>query len=117
MERKLASIQVVAEVKDIPNADKIEVCSVLGWKVVSRKGEFKVGDRVIYLEIDSLLPFTPWSEFLRDKKNPDKPIRLRSVKLRGQVSQGLLLPLSILSQYGEIAYENGMLKKLIIKQE
>lgn len=48
------------------------------------------------MEIDSVLPFAPWSDFLKDKKNPDKPIRLRSIKLRGQTSQGLLLPLSIL---------------------
>jgi len=96
--RKLASIQVIKEINSIPDADQIEVCSILGWKVVSRKGEFKVGDLVIYLEIDSLLPVSPWSDFLKSKNHPDKPIRLRSVKLRGQVSQGLLLPLSILPE-------------------
>lgn len=51
--RKLASIQVIKEINSIPDADQIEVCSILGWKVVSRKGEFKVGDLVIYLEEDA----------------------------------------------------------------
>lgn len=106
MERKLATIQTIKDIQPIPNADKIDVCSVLGWKVVSRKGEFKVGEQAIYLEIDSLLPFTSWSEFLRDQKNPEKPIRLRSKKLRGQVSQGLLLPLSILPETIHI-YQEG----------
>lgn len=88
MERKLAHIEVIAGLKEIPGADKIEVAQVLGWECVVKKGEFKVGDRVIYIEVDSIVPEKPEFEFLRDRK-----FRVRTIKLRGQVSQGLVLPL------------------------
>lgn len=91
MERKLASIQKVLDIQPIPNADAIEVLTVLGWKVVAKKGEFKVGDLVVYFEVDSILKERPEVEFLR-KSN----FRIKTIKLRGQVSQGLCLPLSIL---------------------
>src|SRR4051812_38000935 len=63
--RKLASIQTVNAVEPIPNADAIEKVRVLGWWVVSRKGEHGPGDRLVYCEIDSLLPERPEFEFLR----------------------------------------------------
>jgi len=95
--RKLASIQRIIDVQPIPGADAIEVCSVLGWKVVTRKGEFKPGILCVYIEIDSLLPRAPWNEFLWKKGDEDKPVyRLRTIKLRGQISQGLVLPISVL---------------------
>lgn len=105
--RKLASIQTVTSIEPIPNADAIERIRVLGWTVVGKKGEFREGDRVIYCEIDSLLPERPEFEFLR--AGSFKPaiveggqelqragFRIRTIKLRGQVSQGLCLPLSLL---------------------
>src|SRR5215203_184101 len=63
--RKLASIQTVNAVEPIPNADAIEKIRVLGWWIVAKKGEHKPGDRVLYCEIDSLLPERPEFEFLR----------------------------------------------------
>jgi len=97
MERKLASIQKIISLDPIPEADKIEKATVLGWEVVVEKGIHKVGDLVVYFEIDSLLPKKSWSEFLfRDKDKSDR-YRLKTVKLKGQVSQGLIVPLSILS--------------------
>src|SRR6185436_4978944 len=100
MERKLASIQKVLEVNPIPNADAIEVLTVLGWKVVAKKGEFKVGDLVVYFEVDSILKESPEIEFLR-KSN----FRIKTIKLRGQVSQGLCLPLSILFGLVELPHD------------
>ena len=88
MDRKLATIQVISELKPIPNADKIEVAVVKGWECVVKKGEFTVGQKIIYCEIDSVLPEKPEYEFLRDRK-----FRIRTIKLRGQVSQGLVLPI------------------------
>jgi RNA ligase (TIGR02306 family) len=95
--RKLASIRVIDSIGPIEGADAIEVATVGGWKVVVKKGEFAVGDLAVYLEIDSWVP-TELAPFLSKGKEPRefegiKGERLRTVKLRGQLSQGLLLPL------------------------
>ena len=63
--RKLASIQTVNALEPILNADAIERMRILGWWVVVKKGEFRPGDKVVYCEIDSLLPERPEFEFLR----------------------------------------------------
>ena len=97
--RKLASIQKIKELSPIKGADRIEVAKILGWEVVVKKGEFKVGDFCIYFEIDSILPDKPWCSFLKNKDKPEKPIRLKTIRLRGQLSQGLALPLNILDEY------------------
>ncbi|QEL19045.1 RNA ligase (ATP) [Limnoglobus roseus] len=100
--RTLASVQTVNAVEPIPNADAIEKVRVLGWWVVSKKGEHKPGDKLVYCEIDSLLPERPEFEFLRASSfkpaRDDVPagFRIKTVKLRGQVSQGICFPLSLL---------------------
>jgi len=96
MERQLASIQKILKLEAIEGADKIELATILGWQVVVKKGEFKVDDLCIYFETDSLIPFTPWSEFLF-KNGRTGTVRLKTVKLRGQISQGLALPTSIIT--------------------
>jgi len=100
MERKLASIRKIKEILPIEGADVIEIAVVDGWKVIAKKDEYKPGDLCIYCEIDSFLPIREEFEFLRKssfKKMGDlEGFRLRTIKLRGQVSQGLLLPLSVL---------------------
>ncbi len=100
MERKLATIRKVSEIRPIKDADKIELAKVDGWQCVVRKGEFNEGDRGIYFEIDSFLPIYPIYEFLRKgcyKKLSDgtEGFRLKTIRLRKQLSQGLLLPLSL----------------------
>jgi RNA ligase (TIGR02306 family) len=100
--RKLASVQRVNAVEPIPGADAIERIRVLGWWVVAKKGEYRQGDRIVYVEIDALLPELPAFEFLRASSfkpaHDELPagFRIRTVKLRGQVSQGICFPLSIL---------------------
>ncbi len=90
MERKLASIQKIVDLQPIEGADKIEVATVLGWHIVVSKSEnHKVGDLICYIEVDSQCPETPMFEFLKDRK-----YRVRTIKLRKQVSQGLVIPLS-----------------------
>lgn len=101
MERKLASIRKITDIQPIPDADSIEVVVVGGWKVVTKKGEFSVGDLCVYCEIDSFLPILSQYEFLRKSSykklsTGEEGFRLRTIKLRGQVSQGLVLPLSVL---------------------
>jgi len=106
--RKLASIQRIKDLQPIPDADKIEVAVILGWKIVTKKGEFKIGDYCVFFEIDSLLQPKEWNSFLHDKKDPTKKIRLRTVKLRGQVSQGLAIPLSVIPETAEVVATDGM---------
>jgi RNA ligase (TIGR02306 family) len=101
MDRKLASVQQIAELYPINGADRIEVALIKSWKVVVKKGEFKKGDLCVYFEIDSFLPIREEFEFLRAssyKKFDDgeEGFRLRTVKLRGQISQGLALPLDVI---------------------
>lgn len=91
--RKLVSIQTIRELNPIEGADAIEVAKVLGWSVVVKKDEFKVGEKVVYAEIDSVFPDKEEFEFLRKGK-----FRIRTIKLRGQVSQGICFPLSILPE-------------------
>lgn len=95
--RKMASIRSIDNIEPITGADSIEVATVGGWKVVVKKGEFKTNDLVVYLEIDSWVP-TSLAPFLSKGKEPKvfngvEGERLQTVKLRGQISQGLLLPI------------------------
>jgi RNA ligase (TIGR02306 family) len=101
MERKLASIRIISDIQEIQGADMIELAIVDGWKVVVAKNVgHKVGDMVVYCEIDSFLPIKEEFEFLRKssykKMNDQEGFRLRTIKLRGQVSQGLILPIHTL---------------------
>lgn len=92
MERKLVSIQVIDSVAPIEGADQIEQARVMGWTVVIKKGEFRPGDRCVFFEIDSILPDgAPWAEFMRVRN-----FRVKTLKLRGVLSQGLALPVDIL---------------------
>ena len=99
--RKLASIQRIWKIEPIEGADKIELAHVLGWQCVVKKGEFKKGDFGIYFEVDSFLPIKPEFEFLRNSSYKKSELmgegfKLRTQKIRGEISQGLLLPIDIL---------------------
>jgi RNA ligase (TIGR02306 family) len=98
--RKLASIRRIDELKPIDGADAIECAVIGGWSVVVKKGEFTVGELAIYFEIDSWIP-VELAPFLSKGKEPRvfegvAGERLKTIKLRGQLSQGLLLPYGIL---------------------
>lgn len=97
--RKLATIRTISEIRPIEGADAIECAVVDGWTVVVKKGEFEVGDLAIYCEIDSWIP-TELAPFLSKGTEPReyngvKGERLKTIRLRGQLSQGLLLPTHI----------------------
>lgn len=93
MERKLASIQLIKSLTPIEGADAIEKATVLGWELVVKKGDFQVGDHAVYMEIDSVLPDRPEFEFLRPRG-----FRIKTIRLKKQVSQGIAFPLSILPE-------------------
>ena len=97
MSRKLASIQRIWKIEPIEGADRIELAHVLGWQCVVNKGQFQPMDLAVYFEVDSFLPIRPEFEFLRISSYRKTDImgegfRLRTMKFRGQISQGLLLP-------------------------
>ena len=98
--RKMATIRKIDAINPIPDADAIEVATVGGWKVVVKRGEFTVGQLAVYCEVDSFIP-SSIAPFLTKPGHFSKSYndiigeRLRTVKLRGQLSQGLLLPSSI----------------------
>ena len=89
--RKLASVQRIKTLDPIAGADAIERATVLGWQLVVKKGEFKVGELCVYCEVDCVMPDAPGFEFLKSRG-----MRIRTVRLRGQISQGICFPLSIL---------------------
>jgi RNA ligase (TIGR02306 family) len=108
MERKLATIQRIREIRPIDGADAIELAIINNWQVVVAKNVgHKVGDWIVYCEIDSFLPIREEFEFLRKssyKKMVDgsEGFRLKTIKLRGQISQGLVLPISVLEGQDEM---------------
>jgi RNA ligase (TIGR02306 family) len=123
MERKLASIRKITGIFPIENADSIELAVVGGWNVVVAKNVgHKVGDLVVYCEIDSFLPIRPEYEFLRKssykKMGDQEGFRLKTIKLRGQISQGLILPIrevqlqnvDLLSEGMDVTKELGIVK-------
>jgi RNA ligase (TIGR02306 family) len=111
--RKLASIQRIKDLEPIEGADAIEKATVLGWQLVVKKGEFQVGDLCIYVEIDSILPEKPAYEFLRNKN-----FRIKTIRLRGQISQGICFPLDFLPTDFEIIEDKDCTEILeIIKYE
>ncbi len=104
--RKLASIQRVWDIEAIEGADKIELAHVLGWQCVVNKGQFKKMDKAVYFEVDSFLPLRREYEFLRSNSYRNSNIlgegyKLRTMRFRGKISQGLLLPVSYFPELSE----------------
>lgn len=98
--RKLVTIQEIAGVRPIEGADAIELVLIMGWQCVAKKGEFKKGEFCVYFEVDSYLPLDERYEFLRrtSYRNNDymgEGFRVKTITFRGELSQGLALPLSL----------------------
>lgn len=89
--RKLVTIREIKDLQPIEGADFIELATIDGWYVIVKKGDFTVGDKCIYAEIDSVFPETEEFEFLRPKR-----FRIKTIKMRGCISQGIAFPMSIL---------------------
>lgn len=92
--RELATVQRILSLEPIEGADKIEVATILGWHVVVQKGLHKVDDLVVYVEVDSVLPERPEFEWMRPYD-----FRVKTIRLRGQISQGIILPIRDLPGY------------------
>jgi RNA ligase (TIGR02306 family) len=97
--RRLATTQIISEIKPIPDADAIELVVIKGWQCVAKKGEFKAGDLCVYFEVDSFLPIEGRYEFLRkssyrNNEYMGEGFRIKTIRLRGEISQGLALPVA-----------------------
>lgn len=86
-----ATIQKIINVKPVENSDFLDVVKVLGWDVVTKRNQFKTGDMCVYIALDSVVPNKPEFVFLEKDK-----FQIKSKKLRGQISQGIVFPLDIL---------------------
>jgi RNA ligase (TIGR02306 family) len=95
---QLTKIVKITELNPIDGADRIERATVLGWSVVVRKAIHKVGDTVLFVFPDSKIP----KKFLDESYEGDEKVRLKTVKMKGQYSAGLILPLSVLPQDTEL---------------
>lgn len=118
--RKLARIETIIAVNPIPEADAIELVTVQGWQCVAKKGEFKPGDLGVYFEIDSFLPLISQFEFLKSrgvKKLYDgsEGIRLKTMRFRGALSQGLMLPLNLFPELAGLEVGTDVTEKLGVK--
>lgn len=123
--RKLATIQTIKNIAPISGADMIETISFnkIGWKCVAKKGEFEIGQKCVYFEIDSFLPIEDKYEFLRKSSyqkmyTGQEGFQLKTIELRKQVSQGLALPLSLFPELLDKEEGDDVSKELnVIKYE
>lgn len=108
--RKLASVQRVNEITPAKGLDKLELVSVVGWNSLAPKGMYKVGDKVVYFEPDSLLA-NNYGVPLKEDKNTGL-YRVRSQKIRGNYSQGLILPLDVVGIDPETPFNTNVTEEL-----
>ena len=119
--RSLVTIQKVRHISPIPDSDFLELAHVMGWYCVVKKGEFKEGELGIYYEVDSFLPVDERYEFLRassyrDNVDNGQGFRIRTMKMRGQLSQGLLLPLNKFPELENCEEGTDVTEKLNVKK-
>lgn len=118
--RKLASIRVAKNIYPIAQADAIEAVQVDGWTCVSKKNEFKSGDLGVYFEIDSFLPGEDQRFSFLSKQfinfNNKQGARLRTIRLRGQLSQGLFLPISLFPEIQHLSVGSDVTEILKIEK-
>ncbi|MDR0490403.1 MAG: 2'-5' RNA ligase [Oscillospiraceae bacterium] len=96
--RNLATVQEISDVRQIEGADAVELVLIKGWQCVAKKGEFGKGDLCVYFEVDSYLPIDARYEFLRkssyrNNEYMGEGFRIKTISMRGELSQGLALPL------------------------
>ena len=120
MTRKLARIVKIDNLLPIEGADRIEVAQIGGWQVVVKKNEFKKGGFAVYFEIDSWIPNSIAPFLTKEGKEPKefdgvKGERLKTVKLRKVISQGLLIPVSNFAGITQVKEGLDLTENLVLK--
>lgn len=84
----------IREILPHDNATALEIAKVYDWNVIVQKGRYKAGDVVIYVPVDSILPWDLENKiFPPESKIKLRHSRVRSIKIRGQISQGMIIDL------------------------
>ncbi len=112
--RKLVTVRTLSELHPIKGADFIEMGIIDGWQVIVKKGEFEEGDLCVFFEIDSFLPVDPRYEFLGKTQEHQGKLgyRLKTLKLKKTLSQGLALPLNMFPEISNKDWGNDVTDKL-----
>lgn len=123
--RKLVTIRTISEIKPIEGADRLEIARIDGWQCIVRKGQFKTGEKAVYFEIDSALPPEDERyEFLKSRclkvwkignRLIDSCLRIRTIRLKGVISQGLLMPLSNFPEFNNATDETDLTALLKVR--
>jgi RNA ligase (TIGR02306 family) len=100
---KLASIETITEILPHGNADSLLICRVLGYQCIIRKvDDFKVGDKVCFIQPDTVLPDAEWATVFKTKSN-----RTKAIRLRGEWSEGIVLPLTTFFEQNKNVFLDG----------
>ena len=101
--RALAYITTIKDIQPIPNYDRVELATVLGWRVIVSKNDgFQIGDKCVYFEVDSLCPKTDERFAFLEKRN----YKVKTIKMCGVYSQGLIMPVSVFKELDNDIEEN-----------
>ncbi len=82
---KLATIEIIKRVEKHPNADALDICEVLNFRAIVKLNQFKVGDKILFVQPDCVLPDKEWAAFYKSKSNRIKAIKLRNIWSEGVV--------------------------------
>lgn len=122
-DRKLARVVIIDSLHPIEGADRIELAMVGGWQVVCQKGLYTAGCKAVYFEVDSLLPVSAEAfAFLAGSKNVvvngEQYARIKTIKLRKQLSQGILMPMKEMGAKDTAPVDYDLTEKLgVLKYE
>lgn len=85
---KDATIEIVKNVEHHPNGDKLDLCMILGFRCVTKRDQFKDGEKIIYVRPDTVFPMADWATEYRKYS----PKRIKAIRLRGIYSEGVIIP-------------------------
>ena len=115
---ELATVSVIQDIRPIGGKDRIVLARVENYDSIVQKDGFKVGDKVIYVYYDAVLPVRPELEFLRKRCWSERlqGFRIRPMKMGGHVSEGLVLPITLIEGGGDLPVGTVVTQQLGIRR-